>query len=89
MKRIKRLINRLEENFACGMSFIEIHGNSDLILSGCKKIIDYNSEQIICDTLSGRISIEGKCLVLDVFRGDMLTVCGSISGVYLNREYVC
>ncbi len=87
MKGLNGLIRRLGENFACGMSFIEIHGTSELILSGCKKILDYSSEKIVCDTVSGGLVIEGSCLRLDIFRGDILTVCGKISGVYLNRDY--
>lgn len=89
MKGLARLTKRIRENFASGMSFIEIHGSSELILSGCRKIIDYSTERISCDTVSGYLAIEGKCLQLDIFSGDILTVCGNITGVYLNRDYVC
>ena len=87
MRKLRGLIGRLSENFACGMSFIEIHGTSDMILSGCKRIIDYNLEEITCDTVSGVVRIVGERLTLDIFRGDILTVCGSITGVYLNKNY--
>lgn len=89
MKALRSLTKRIRENFASGMSFIEIHGSRELILSGCKRIIDYNTEKISCDTLSGHLTVEGKCLQVDIFSGDILTVCGIISGVYLNRDNDC
>lgn len=89
MKRLSSLAKRLKQNFASGMCFIEIHGNHELVLSGCKRIIDYNTDKLSCYTLSGYLTVEGKSLQVDIFSGDILTVCGIISGVYLNSDGNC
>lgn len=89
MKRLSSIAKRLKMNFGSGMSFIEIHGSHELVLSGCKRIIDYNTDKISCATLSGDLTVEGKCLQVDIFSGDILTVYGIISGVYLNSDEIC
>ena len=89
MKALARITKRIKENFASGMSFIEIHGNHELILSGCVRIIDFNTDKICCDTLSGCLTVEGEDLLVDIFSGDILTVSGNICGVYLNRDKAC
>ena len=65
------------------MSLIEIHSDYELILSGCKGIIDYDCSQVIAETISGIVKINGSCLALDVFHGDVLTVSGKINSVCL------
>lgn len=63
------------------MSLIEIHSDYEMIISGCKGIVDYTDCMIIADTVSGRVTVNGCCLCLDVFRGDLLSISGRITSV--------
>ncbi len=74
-------LEKCSGEFAGRMSIIEIHSDYELILSGCRGIVDYTCESVVADTVSGRISVKGKCLCLDVFRGDILCVSGRILSV--------
>ena len=86
MRKLKGLFKGLGNNFAFGTSFIEIHGTSDLVISGCRRILEYTKEKVCCKTISGVCVIEGSDLKVDIFSGDILTVCGSIKGVKLCSE---
>ena len=88
MKKISNFIHKFTSEVLNNMSFVEMHGFNEIIISGCLKIIDYNTTSIICDTLSGPLNIDGEELVIDVFREDVLCVKGIIKGVYINESYV-
>ena len=63
------------------MSLIEIYSDYEMIISGCKGIVDYSDRVVIADTVSGRVCVNGCCLSLDVFRGDMLSISGRIQSI--------
>ncbi len=79
----KNVISRYAMELTGIMSLIEIHSNHELILSGCKGIIDYDQTIVIAESISGTVRITGRCLKLDVFQGDILTVSGIIQSVCL------
>ena len=62
-------------------SMIEVHGDSELLLSGCRGIVDYDPTQIAVNTLSGPVLICGFRLCLSVFRGDILRIEGHITEI--------
>lgn len=64
-------------------SFLEISGNGEILLSGCKGISDYSPEEIKVDTLLGTVVISGKSLKLSTFREDIMSVEGTISMIKL------
>jgi hypothetical protein len=63
----------------CAM--LEVHGNRELLLSGCRGIVDYDSEKIVVNTISGSVMIHGQNLCLSVFRGDILSIEGHITQI--------
>lgn len=62
-------------------SVIEVHGDRELLLSGCKGIVNYDNARIVVNTLSGQIVVCGFCLCLPVFRGDILRIEGHITEI--------
>lgn len=73
----ENLLYQLSE--AAGMApLIEIHGSGEMLLSDCRAITDYSCEKIVVNTLMGAVSICGKRLTMSVFRGDMLSIEGTI-----------
>lgn len=62
-------------------SMIEVHGDRELLLSGCRGIVDYDSTKIILNTLSGQVFVCGTHLCLSVFRGDILSIEGHITEI--------
>ena len=60
---------------------IEIYGDNELLMTGCKGIVDYGTDRVVADTALGILSIAGKRLELSVFRGDVLSVCGTIESI--------
>ena len=76
----RQFLSRLET--AVGhCSMIEIHGDRELYLSGCRGIVDYDNTKIVVDTISGRVIVLGQCLCLSVFRGDILNIEGHITEI--------
>ncbi len=87
MKKIRDLFQRFTADVFGNMSFVEIHGLGEIIISGCLKIIDYSNSAIVCETISGTYSIDGEDLLVDIFREDVLCVKGLIKGVTLSKSY--
>ena len=63
------------------MSLVEIQSDYEMIISGCRGIVEYTETTVVVETVSGVISVCGMCLCLDVFRGDMLSISGKIISV--------
>ena len=62
-------------------SMIEVHGDRELLLSGCRGIVDYDNTKIVVNTISGQVVINGHHLCLSVFRGDILSIEGCITEI--------
>ena len=67
-------------------SMIEIHGDSELLLSGCRGIVDYDNTKIVVNTISGQVVIYGFRLCLSVFRGDILSIEGHITEIKFSGD---
>ena len=82
---IKKLKNELETKAGVS-SFIEISGNGEILVTGCISIEKYSSEEIRVKTRLGRIYIMGQKLKLSIFRGDIMSVEGTVSAIKLGDE---
>ncbi len=58
---------------------IELHGSGELLISGCRGILDYDPCLIKVETSCGVMTVKGKGLRVSVYRSDMLSVEGSVS----------
>ncbi|MDD6094626.1 MAG: YabP/YqfC family sporulation protein [Clostridia bacterium] len=74
------------DNKTGSTSFLELIGNGELLISGCLGICDYTAEEIKVDTLLGRIVICGAGLKLAVYRGDIMSIEGSVSVIKLGER---
>ena len=82
MEKLKKLKNHAE-TLAGTASFIELIGNGELMVSGCLGINDYSGEKIVVMTRLGKVSICGKDMKLTVYRGDVMTVEGTVTMIDL------
>ena len=74
---IKKVKNQLRDTSGA-TSFLELCGTSELLISGCIGIKEYSAEEITVDTLRGIIKISGQGLHLSVYRGDIMSVEGTV-----------
>ena len=85
MKRKKKstvgIIEKCAGELMRRMSMIEIHSDYELVLSGCIGIADYNSEEVVMDTVSGKVCVKGIFLSINIFRGDLICINGRIRSV--------
>ena len=82
MKTLKEkctsLFERISEE-AGAAPLIELHGSGEVLISGCRGIIDYDSTSITVETPCGLMTLKGKGLTVSVFRGDIMSVEGKVS----------
>ena len=74
----------LPEDALCSAYRIQIIGNT-AILCGCKKILNYTSEEITVLTKDGVVSFNGKSLKCMYFFENTIELCGVISNVRIDR----
>lgn len=79
---IKKVKNQLQDKTGA-TSFLELCGTSELLISGCIGIKEYTADEITVDTLRGVIKISGQGLHLSVYRGDIMSVEGTVSVIDL------
>ena len=58
-----------------------LSGQSELTVRGCRRIIEYGSEQIRLLLGGAVLEISGECLLCSVFTGEEITVCGRIVSI--------
>lgn len=61
---------------------VQIVGDCEISVSGCKGVLIYMSDQILLRGVSGNILILGDDLEMHSLSGDRITVCGKIGSVY-------
>ena len=85
IKKESRFFNSLDvpaECF-CDVPVIELHGDSYMLISGCKHIEEYGEETIGIRTGLGLLSVCGKNLTLLNFTCDKMVIEGKIQCVNL------
>ncbi len=81
--KFRGVISKYTSELTGYMSILEIHSNNELFVNGCNGVLEYESSQVILDTISGRLVISGDNLSLDVFQGETLNISGKIHKVNL------
>lgn len=87
-KRLKRLGQRAMDASSVS-SMLEVIGVSELLLTGCRSLIDFNEEKVIVDTVSGLVTVYGEQLCVNTFRADLLCVCGTLTRVEFGEGETC
>lgn len=64
------------------LSTVQIVGDREVSVGGCRCVLEYSEEQIVLRGHSGCIRICGKGLEMESLIGDRITVCGCVSAVY-------
>lgn len=64
------------------LSTVQIVGDREVSVTGCRCVLEYSTEQIVLRGHSGRIRICGTNLEMESLIGDRITVCGAVSAVY-------
>ncbi len=65
-----------------GMS-MELRGRSDLLLCGCREILEYSCSRIKIIQGSGCVCVIGRRLTMSSFCDGRISVCGDIDGIDL------
>jgi len=63
------------------MPHIEAAGNRELVIDGCKGILEYGNDCIKVDAGRVAVRVEGRCLTLTSMSGDTLVISGRICKV--------
>ena len=79
----KRFFSRISDEIIGSMTLIEIQSDRELVISGCRGVMEYDCQRLVLDTISGIVKICGCNLCLSVFQGDVLIICGKIKSVCL------
>ena len=74
------------KDFVCIDSQIQITGNSQVLVDGCKKILEYNDIFVKVKTSELIVQIWGSELSVDDFGSDVIYVCGKIQSVELEKN---
>lgn len=83
-ERINRILDVPEERLMCG-SYIEMRGQYNLRLSGCRKILMYAPERIVLSCRRGTVSVDGKRLVCISYHTGNVEIEGLIEGLYFRN----
>ena len=76
--KLKRFIEKFKEQTGYA-SMIEVHGTGELLLTGCRTLLDFDDNTITVDTVNVMVRICGKGLSITAYRHDLLCVIGEIN----------
>ena len=75
----------IPSDLICGGCYMELRGQGELMLQGCKKIAVYTEEEIILMLRRGRVRIRGSGLCCIAYHACKIEIRGWISGIdFLN-----
>lgn len=60
---------------------LEFLGNRELMIDGCKGVLDYDMDEIRVNAPKMIIKVNGRCLTIKCMTRDSMTITGFISGV--------
>lgn len=64
---------------------IELYGNTEIIVDGCKSVLDYCDDSLKIDIGEKGLKITGRDLVIVSFIYEQIDICGEIASVeFLN-----
>ncbi len=79
-RRLQRAMN-LPDGTLTGATFMEIEGDSRVVITGCKGIHAYSEECIRLCTAKGSVSFYGRDLEMGCLSADGATVCGRLQRI--------
>lgn len=82
---MKNILKKGKDFISIG-SQIQITGNSQVLVDGCKKILEYNDIFVKVKTWDMTVQIWGSGLSVDDFGSDVIYVCGKIQSVELEKN---
>ncbi len=85
MEKLRRLRDKLKEETGFS-SVLEVYGTGELMLTGCKGLLDFSDQFVLCDTVSGIVRVYGKELSVCAYRADLLLVCGCIRDISFGED---
>ncbi len=83
-QRVSRRLQRamdLPDGTLTGATFMEIEGDSRVVITGCKGIHTYSEECIRLCTARGSVSFYGRDLEMGCLSADGATVCGRLQRI--------
>lgn len=84
----KRLLKQLEKTFCLPQGALspilrlEFTSNRDVIVEGCRRIMQYEEHRIRLETVEGLLTFEGDALCVNCLAGDKVSVSGYIVSVF-------
>ncbi len=82
-RRLSRMFDLPGEVFG-GVSNVTLTSNCELLVSGCTRVEEYESDIVKLELCDQKIEISGEGLCLRTFFGSQIQVCGRISEVKLS-----
>ncbi len=82
-RRLSRIFDLPGEVFG-GVSSITLTSNCELLVSGCTRVEEYESDTVRLELCDQRVEITGEGLCLRTFFGSQILVCGRITEVRLS-----
>ncbi|MEG0770935.1 MAG: YabP/YqfC family sporulation protein [Clostridia bacterium] len=83
LEKIAKVLDLPSELFTKGAK-IEINGNTEMILDGCKGILNYDDTNLKISTGNGTIDIIGSELYVKSFLDQNMLISGYIKALELN-----
>lgn len=84
MRRLDLPLSSLGHDF-----YMEIQGEENAVVFGCRAILAYGDDEILLRVRSGVVCIQGAALEIASLVRDCVTVLGKIRAVYLREELSC
>lgn len=83
----ENLVTALEvpKDLAYQDAIITVTGMNQAVIENYRSILRYTREEIVLLTLRGKVIICGKRLEIPCYTPEEMTICGSISGIFLER----
>ncbi len=66
---------------AGGKSKIEIHSNRQIVLEGCKGVVDYSPDNVILSCAKGTITLLGNDFEIDSYLDDTIVIHGHLLSI--------
>ena len=86
-RKLDALTGRLGNEFEipqsafCGMVHIELNGNTEAIVDGCRGVVEYDESIIRLNTGKLIVRFSGTCLSIRTLSMNQAVVCGCIESI--------
>lgn len=79
----ERLGNILDipADLLCGGCYMELRGQNELMIQGCRRIVGYTSEEIVLKLRRGAVQVRGRNMTCTSYHSGCVTIGGWIEGI--------